>query len=76
VVSALKGDVQKGLFFRGAGTLPFGKAVRSVRELIEYLLYGTFPAALDFTTTCFKNIQMAAEIELDALRHSRGVASA
>jgi hypothetical protein len=51
-----EGDVQKGLFFRGAGTLPFGKAVRSVRELIEYLLYGTFPIALDFTTTCFKRL--------------------
>jgi nitronate monooxygenase len=76
LVSALKGDVQKGLFFRGAGTLPFGKAVRSVRELIEYLLYGTFPAALDFTTTCFKNIHTAAELELEALRHSPVVASA
>jgi NAD(P)H-dependent flavin oxidoreductase YrpB (nitropropane dioxygenase family) len=45
LVSALKGDVQKGLFFRGAGVLPFGKAVRSVRELIEYLLCGTVPLA-------------------------------
>lgn len=76
LASALKGDVQKGLFFRGAGTLPFGKAVRSVRELIEYLMYGTFPAALDFTTTCFKNIHMAAELEPDALRNSPVVASA
>ena len=56
LVSALKGDVQKGLFFRGAGTLPFGKAVRSVRELIEYLLYGTYPTALDCTTTHFKTL--------------------
>ena len=55
-MSALKGDVQKGLFFRGAGTLPFGKAVRSVRELIEYLLYGTYPTALDCTTTHFKTL--------------------
>ena len=76
LVSALKGDVQKGLFFRGAGVLPFGKAVRSVSELIEYLLYGTFPAAIDFSTTCFKNIHMAAGFELDALRNSPVVASA
>ena len=61
LVSALKGDVQKGLFFRGAGTLPFGKAVRSVRELIEYLLYGTFPAALDVTTTHFKTMPAIAD---------------
>jgi len=60
LVAALKGDVQKGLFFRGAGTLPFGKAVRSVHELIEYLLYGTFPAGLDFTSTAFLNDQVVA----------------
>ena len=53
--------MQKGLFFRGAGTLPFGKAVRSVRELIEYLLYGTFPAALDVTTTHFKTMPAIAD---------------
>jgi nitronate monooxygenase len=66
LVSALKGDVQKGLFFRGAGTLPFGKAVRSVRELIEYLLYGTFPAALDFTTTCFTKRQETSHLTIVA----------
>jgi nitronate monooxygenase len=74
LVSALKGDVQKGLFFRGAGTLPFGKAVRSVRELIEYLLYGTFPAALDFTTTCFTKRQETSHLNFDALGHSPVVA--
>ncbi len=70
LVSALKGDVQKGLFFRGAGVLPFGKAVRSVRELIEYLLYGTFPAAIDFTTTCFKNMVETSQRDLKALNSS------
>ena len=35
---ALAGDVQRGLFFRGAGPLPFGAAIRPVRELIELLL--------------------------------------
>jgi nitronate monooxygenase len=35
---ALRGDVRKGLFFRGAGALPFGAQIRSVRELIERLL--------------------------------------
>ena len=40
LVAALKGDVQKGLFFRGAGRLPFGDAIRPVKELIEYLLHG------------------------------------
>lgn len=40
---ALKGDVKKGLFFRGSESLPFGNAIRSVAELIEYLLTGHRP---------------------------------
>jgi nitronate monooxygenase len=36
--AALRGDLKKGLFFRGKGTLPFGEQIRSVRELIERLL--------------------------------------
>ena len=36
--SALAGNVQKGLFFRGAGTLPFGNQIKSVSELINKLL--------------------------------------
>jgi nitronate monooxygenase len=35
---ALAGDVQRGLFFRGAGPLPFGSQIRPVRDLIEFLL--------------------------------------
>ncbi len=46
LVSALKGDLKKGLFFRGAGKLPFGKEIRPVRELIQYLLSGIMPLAL------------------------------
>jgi nitronate monooxygenase len=37
---ALKGDVKRGLFFRGSEPLPFGSEIRSVRDLIEYLLTG------------------------------------
>ncbi|MDP1650997.1 MAG: nitronate monooxygenase family protein [Rubrivivax sp.] len=43
LAAALRGDVKKGLFFRGVGALPFGSQIRSVRELIERLLT---PAAL------------------------------
>lgn len=35
---ALKGDVQRGLFFRGSEPLPFGSASHTVRDLIDYLL--------------------------------------
>lgn len=40
---ALKGDVKKGLFFRGSESLPFGNAIRPVAELIDYLLTGRMP---------------------------------
>ena len=38
LAAALRGDVKKGLFFRGAGALPFGAQIRSVRELMERLM--------------------------------------
>jgi nitronate monooxygenase len=49
LAAALRGDVAKGLFFRGAGRLPFGERIASVRQLIERLLtpgvpLGTPPA--------------------------------
>jgi nitronate monooxygenase len=40
---ALKGDIKKGLFFRGSESLPFGNAIRPVAELIRYLLTGSMP---------------------------------
>jgi nitronate monooxygenase len=38
LAAALRGDVKKGLFFRGAGALPFGEQIRSVRDLMDRLL--------------------------------------
>ncbi len=38
LAAALRGDVKKGLFFRGVGALPFGDQIRSARELVERLL--------------------------------------
>ena len=38
LAAALKGDVERGLFFRGAGSLPFGREIRPVRDLIELFL--------------------------------------
>jgi len=38
LAAALRGDVKKGLFFRGRGALPFGSQVRPTRALIERLL--------------------------------------
>ena len=43
---AFDGDTQKGLFFRGAGPLPFGNQIRPVQELMQWLLGGVRPAAL------------------------------
>jgi nitronate monooxygenase len=45
LAAALRGDVGNGLFFRGREKLPFGAAIRSVRELIELLLTGTTKTA-------------------------------
>lgn len=44
LAAALRGDVQRGLFFRGAGALPFGDQIRSVHELLVRLLGGPAPA--------------------------------
>ncbi|MDZ5458876.1 NAD(P)H-dependent flavin oxidoreductase [Azohydromonas lata] len=41
LAAALRGEVKKGLFFRGKGALPFGTQIRSVRELMERLLTPT-----------------------------------
>lgn len=40
---AMNGDVKRGLFFRGSEPLPFGSAIRPVRELIDYLMTGLKP---------------------------------
>ena len=42
---ALRGDKRKGLFFRGAGQLPFGSEIRSVHDLMQWLLGGLRPVA-------------------------------
>ena len=43
LVAALKGDLNKGLFFRGSESLPFSSAIRTVQELIDFLLTGVKP---------------------------------
>ncbi|OSI08861.1 2-nitropropane dioxygenase [Neisseria animaloris] len=40
LAAAWRGEVDKGLFFRGKDPLPFGDAIKSVRETIDYLLHG------------------------------------
>ncbi|HEX6704852.1 MAG TPA: nitronate monooxygenase family protein [Albitalea sp.] len=40
LAAALRGDVKRGLFFTGRGTLPFGSQIRSVHELLVKLLGG------------------------------------
>lgn len=38
LAAALRGDVDRGLFFRGRGPLPFGAEIRSVADLMTRLL--------------------------------------
>lgn len=49
---AYSGQTDKGLFFRGAGKLPFGSRIASVQELMVWLLGAVMPAAVtaEFTT--------------------------
>jgi nitronate monooxygenase len=45
--AALRGDLERGLFFRGSEPLPFGAAIRPVADLIGYLMSGVFPPGLE-----------------------------
>ena len=45
LAAAVHGDVERGLFFRGSEPLPFGDQLRSVHDLLAYLLTGKDPAA-------------------------------
>ncbi|MBM3386599.1 MAG: nitronate monooxygenase [Betaproteobacteria bacterium] len=40
---AMEGDAERGLFFRGAGRLPFGEQIRSVADLMRHLLTPVAP---------------------------------
>ncbi len=42
---AMRGDYSRGLFFRGAGRLPFGSEIRPVHHLLHWLLAGMDPLA-------------------------------
>ncbi|MCP9760828.1 nitronate monooxygenase [Aquitalea sp. S1-19] len=44
--AAYRGEVSKGLFFRGKDPLPFGEQMRSARETIEYLMTGRKPVGV------------------------------
>ncbi len=44
LAAAQRGNVEQGLFFRGSEAVPFGGAIRPVRELLQYLLTGAAPA--------------------------------
>jgi len=45
LAAAQRGNVEQGLFFRGSESLPFGSAIRSVRDLLAFLLTGRQPGA-------------------------------
>lgn len=46
LAAAFRGEVSKGLFFRGAEPLPFGDAIKSARETVHYFLTGEKPLDL------------------------------
>ncbi|MCY4743386.1 nitronate monooxygenase family protein [Pelomonas sp. UHG3] len=50
LAAALRGEVTKGLFFRGRGALPFGDQIASVRQLMERLLTPGVPVGTPLGT--------------------------
>lgn len=46
LAAAQRGDVERGLFFRGSESLPFGSQIRAVREVLEFFLVDKFEMAL------------------------------
>ena len=50
---AWEGDVKKGLFFRGKGKLPFGNDIRSVQDLLAWMMSGVMPTNLASMTSLF-----------------------
>jgi nitronate monooxygenase len=49
--AAVAGNVEKGLFFRGSEPLPFGDQMRSVHDLLVFLLTGKDPRELPGSAT-------------------------
>jgi nitronate monooxygenase len=48
---AMAGQVNQGLFFRGAGRVPFGPHIRSVQELLRWLVGGILPPGVSENDT-------------------------
>ena len=46
LAAAQRGDIEKGLFFRGSETLPFGNQIRTVRELLSFFLTNELEGAV------------------------------
>ncbi|MGC8643779.1 MAG: NAD(P)H-dependent flavin oxidoreductase [Isosphaeraceae bacterium] len=62
LAAAIHGDIENGLFFRGAEPLPFGSAIRPVRELIDYMLTGDMPVSLSWTDTVLTTPQLLTAV--------------
>ena len=46
LAAAQRGDIEKGLFFRGSEELPFGNQIRTVREVLEFFLTNDYAFAV------------------------------
>lgn len=57
---ALGGDVRKGLFFRGAGRLPFGAQIRPVEDLLRWLLGNIMPPGMEAGRTAQEQLAYEA----------------
>jgi nitronate monooxygenase len=46
LAAAVRGDLERGLFFRGSEMLPFGSVIGPVEDLIRYLVSGEHPLGM------------------------------
>lgn len=69
LAAAYRGEVSKGLFFRGKEPLPFGNKIRSVKETVQYLLGRLQPEEILQAAEAAEEAVRTAVIEIHALQH-------
>ncbi|AJP56856.1 2-nitropropane dioxygenase [Pandoraea vervacti] len=62
LAQAVRGDVARGLFFRGRDPLPFGERIRPVADLMRYLLTGELPEDMRSAIRLSKNAASAGSL--------------
>lgn len=68
---AMEGQVNQGLFFRGAGRVPFGSEIRSVHELMQWLVGGVLPPGVSENVAHGWEVPQSGEPALEAAQEEQ-----